>query len=54
LTPLLTVAATCAHPTEALDRRDEEASRAEQRERLTEIKEHALALKEKRSGGEIK
>lgn len=39
------------HPTEALDRRDDEAVRAEQRERLTEVKEHALALKEERLGG---
>ncbi len=42
------------HPTEALDRRDDEAARAEQRERLTAVEEHALALKEERSGGEAK
>lgn len=42
------------HPTEALDRRDDAAARAEQRGRLAEVKEHALALKEERSGGEVK
>jgi hypothetical protein len=42
------------HPTEALDRGHDEEARAEQRERLSEVKDHALALKEGGSGDEAK
>jgi hypothetical protein len=42
------------HPAETKDRSHDEQGRAEQKERLNELKDYALALKEKGSGGEAK
>lgn len=42
------------HPAEALDHTHDEQTRAEQKERLREIQDYALALKEEGSGGEAK
>jgi hypothetical protein len=40
------------NPTEALDRTHEQQSRLEQEQRLNELKDYALALKEEGAGGE--
>jgi hypothetical protein len=42
------------HPVEALDHTHEEQVRAEQKDRLTEVENYALALKEEPSGEEAK